>query len=116
MNIDCKCYFWERKVGATLVGGLFFGVVYGSMTAYSDQEPTMILCYSLLLGLSTATFLGDILSKMMASQFDTPWPSAVNMQAILSGLMMGMMVGISFGFLPANQAARMTPIDAIRNK
>ena len=53
MDIDCKCYFWERKVGATLVGGLFFGVVYGSMTAYSDQEPTMILCYSLLLGLST---------------------------------------------------------------
>ena len=53
---------------------------------------------------------------MMASQFDTPWPSAFNMQAILSGLMMGMMVGISFGFLPANQAARMTPIDAIRNK
>ena len=72
--------------------------------------------FGLLLGLSTATFLGDILSKMMASQFDTPWPSAFNMQAILSGLMMGMMVGISFGFLPANQAARMTPIDAIRNK
>ena len=72
--------------------------------------------FGLLLGLSAATFLGDILSKMMASQFDTPWPSSFNIQAILSGLTMGMMVGISFGFLPANQAARMTPIDAIRNK
>ncbi len=70
----------------------------------------------LVFGLTAATFLGDILSQKMASQFDADWPSAFNPQSIFSGLMMGMLVGITFGFLPANQAARMTPIDAIRNK
>jgi len=70
----------------------------------------------LAFGLTAATFLGDILSQKMASQFDAAWPSAFNPQSIFSGPMMGMLVGITFGFLPANQAARMAPIDAIRNK
>ena len=42
----------------------------------------------LAFGLTAATFLGDILSQKMASQFDAAWPSAFNPQSIFSGPMM----------------------------
>ena len=43
------------------------------------------------------------------------WPSIVTPEAVLISVAAGVAVGIFFGYYPASQAAKMTPIDAIRH-
>ena len=43
------------------------------------------------------------------------WPSVVTPEAVLISVAAGAIVGIFFGYYPASQAAKMTPIDAIRH-
>lgn len=43
------------------------------------------------------------------------WPSVVTPEAVLISVAAGTVVGIFFGYYPASQAAKMTPIDAIRH-
>ncbi len=43
------------------------------------------------------------------------WPSVVTLEAVLISVGAGVVIGIFFGYYPASQAAKMTPIDAIRH-
>ena len=43
------------------------------------------------------------------------WPSIVTPEAILISVAAGTVIGIFFGYYPASQAAKLTPIDAIRH-
>lgn len=43
------------------------------------------------------------------------WPSIVTPEAVLISVVAGAVIGIFFGYYPASQAAKMTPIDAIRH-
>ncbi len=43
------------------------------------------------------------------------WPSVITLEAVLISVAAGAIVGIFFGYYPASQAAKMTPIDAIRH-
>ena len=43
------------------------------------------------------------------------WPSVVTPEAVLISVGAGAVIGIFFGYYPASQAAKMTPIDAIRH-
>ncbi|MFS0654290.1 ABC transporter permease [Bacillus sp. 179-C3.3 HS] len=42
------------------------------------------------------------------------WPSLVSWQVVLGGVLFSMLIGIVFGLIPANKAARLDPIDSLR--
>ncbi|MEB2357496.1 ABC transporter permease [Bacillus pumilus] len=42
------------------------------------------------------------------------WPSLVSWQIICVGVLFSMLIGIVFGLIPANKAARLNPIDSLR--
>ncbi|MFN2746037.1 MULTISPECIES: ABC transporter permease [unclassified Bacillus (in: firmicutes)] len=42
------------------------------------------------------------------------WPSLVSWQVVIGGVLFSMVIGVIFGMLPANKAARLDPIDALR--
>ncbi|AOC56957.1 ABC transporter permease [Bacillus pumilus] len=42
------------------------------------------------------------------------WPSLVSWQVICVGVLFSMLIGIVFGLIPANKAARLDPIDSLR--
>ncbi|ATH91249.1 ABC transporter permease [Bacillus glycinifermentans] len=42
------------------------------------------------------------------------WPSLVSWQVVLGGVLFSMVIGVIFGMLPANKAARLDPIEALR--
>lgn len=42
------------------------------------------------------------------------WPSLISWQVVLGGLLFSMVIGILFGMLPANKAARLDPIESLR--
>jgi len=67
-------------------------------------------------GFTISTILGQIFNQKFSADFGVEWPSSVTLESIVIGVLMGMIVGVSFGYYPASQAARLTPIEAIRNK
>jgi len=42
------------------------------------------------------------------------WPSLISWQVVLGGLLFSMVIGVLFGMLPANKAARLDPIESLR--
>ncbi|MFD1706971.1 ABC transporter permease [Siminovitchia sediminis] len=42
------------------------------------------------------------------------WPALISWQVILGGLLFSMVIGVIFGILPANKAARLDPIESLR--
>ncbi|MXV76322.1 FtsX-like permease family protein [Candidatus Poribacteria bacterium] len=78
---------------------------------------SVILC---LIGSLLGIALGAVAGKGFAwivGKFldDLAWPSVITPEAVLISVGAGAAVGIFFGFYPASQAAKMTPIDAIRH-
>lgn len=52
--------------------------------------------------------------EMIAARFDTTLPAVVDLQAILLATLFSTAVGIFFGFYPANRAANLEPVEALR--
>ncbi|MFD1954460.1 ABC transporter permease [Paenibacillus thailandensis] len=44
----------------------------------------------------------------------TKWPPVMSWQVIVGGVLFSMLIGIVFGILPANRAAKLMPIEALR--
>ena len=42
------------------------------------------------------------------------WPTSISLEAIASACLFSLAVGLFFGLYPANKAARLNPIDALR--
>lgn len=60
--------------------------------------------------------LGILLGAGIASIISifAGWPSLVSWQVVVGGLLFSMFIGILFGLLPANKAARLDPIESLR--
>lgn len=57
--------------------------------------------------------LGVIIARLLGNQFDMNCTPTVTSICISFGV--SVLIGIIFGFLPANKAAKLNPIDALRN-
>ncbi|WP_273131092.1 ABC transporter permease [Bacillus weihaiensis] len=42
------------------------------------------------------------------------WPPLISWQVVLGGLLFSMLIGVIFGMLPANKAAKLSPIESLR--
>lgn len=68
----------------------------------------------------TLTLIGGTLGIMLGAGIASivsifaGWPSLVSWQVVVGGLLFSMFIGILFGLLPANKAARLDPIESLR--
>ena len=79
-------------------------------------ESVLLCLIGSLLGIAFGAVVGKGFAWVVA-QFipELAWPSVLTLEAISISVGAGAAVGIFFGYYPASQAAKMTPIDAIRH-
>ena len=79
-------------------------------------ESVLLCLIGSLLGIALGAVVGKgfawIVSKFLE---EMSWPAVITPEAVLISVSAGAAVGIFFGFYPASQAAKLTPIDAIRH-
>ena len=78
---------------------------------------SVILCLiGSLLGIALGAVVGNGFAWIVGKFLDEmSWPAVITLKAVLISVGAGAAVGIFFGYYPASQAAKMTPIDAIRH-
>lgn len=70
----------------------------------------------------TLTLIGGIIGILLgagaslAVSFFADWPSLISWQVVVGALLFSMAIGIIFGMLPANKAAKLDPIDSLRHE
>jgi putative ABC transport system permease protein len=68
----------------------------------------------------TLTLIGGIIGIIIGAvaanivSIFAGWPSLISWQVVVGGLLFSMFIGVIFGMLPANKAARLSPIEALR--
>ncbi|MGY3316873.1 putative ABC transport system permease protein [Peribacillus simplex] len=65
-----------------------------------------------LIGGIIGIILGTIFANLVS--YIAKWPALVSVPVVLGGLFFSMVIGIIFGLLPANKAAKLDPIEALR--
>ncbi len=60
--------------------------------------------------------IGVLLAFIVSAIVDHFWTSTVPLSAVLVGLLLSTAVGLFFGIYPANQAAKLDPIEALRTE
>lgn len=65
-----------------------------------------------LIGGMIGILLGAIIASLVS--LIAGWPSLISIPVIIGGLLFSMIIGIIFGFIPANKASKLNPIDALR--
>ena len=89
-SFDIRLQFLTESVLLCLIGSLL-GILLGAVA-----------------GKGFAWIVGKFLQELT-------WPSVITPEAVLVSVGAGAAVGIFFGYYPASQAAKLTPIDAIRH-
>ena len=89
-SLDIRLQFLTESVLLCLMGSLL-GIAFGAVA-----------------GQGFSWIVGKFLQEMA-------WPSVLTPESVLISVGAGAAVGIFFGYYPASQAAKMTPIDAIRH-
>lgn len=68
----------------------------------------------------TLTLIGGIVGIVIGwgtsalISFFAGWPSLISWQVVVGGVLFSMIIGIVFGLLPANKAAKLNPIESLR--
>lgn len=86
-----------------------------SLGATQIQILTQFLIESMTLTLIGGIF-GILLGSGVASLVSlfTGWPFLISWKIVVGGLLFSMLIGILFGLLPANKAARLDPVESLR--
>lgn len=70
----------------------------------------------------TLTSIGGIIGILLGAGASAAvshfagWPSLISWQVVIGALLFSMVIGIIFGMLPANKAAKLDPIDSLRHE
>ena len=79
-------------------------------------ESVLLCLIGSLIGIAFGAVVGKGFAWAVSRFFrELDWPSVVTPEAVLISVAAGTAIGIFFGYYPASQAAKMTPIDAIRH-
>ena len=79
-------------------------------------ESVLLCLFGGLLGIALGAVVGQGFAWAVGRLFgEIIWPAVITLDAVLISVAAGAMVGIFFGYYPASQAAKLTPIDAIRH-
>jgi putative ABC transport system permease protein len=86
-----------------------------ALGATKRQILTQFLIESVTLTLIGGIF-GIILGALAANivSIFAGWPPLISWQVVVGGLLFSMLIGVVFGMLPANKAARLSPIESLR--
>ena len=79
-------------------------------------ESILLCLIGSLLGIAFGFIVGQGFVWVVGRFFPgVVWPSIVTLKAVLISVAASGVIGIFFGYYPASQAAKLTPIDAIRH-
>ena len=79
-------------------------------------ESVLLCLMGSLCGIALGAVAGKGFAWIVSRSFnELSWPAVITPEAVLISVGAGAAVGIFFGYYPASQAAKMTPIDAIRH-
>ena len=84
------------------------GATNGSIRLQFITESVVICIMGGLIGIVLGVVLGSIAVKLMG------YDAAVSVESIVIAVGFSMAIGIFFGYYPANKAAKLNPIDALR--
>lgn len=80
-------------------------------------ESVLMCLLGSLLGIALGAIVGQgfawAVETFMPDMFG--WPSVVTLKSVMTSVVAGTAVGVFFGYYPASQAAKLSPIDAIRH-
>ncbi len=80
-------------------------------------ESILLCLIGSILGIALGALVGQgfawAVGKFMKGMIG--WPSVITIKSVLTSVAAGTVVGIFFGYYPASQAAKLSPIDAIRH-
>ena len=84
------------------------GATNGSIRTQFIMESITLCLIGGIIGIILGIVIGNIISKAMGYSVSAP------VAAIIIALLFSMTIGVFFGYYPANKAAKMNPIDALR--
>ena len=84
------------------------GAKNSSIRAQFIVEAMIICLIGGIIGVTLGIIAGSILSSALG------YPAKPNISGIIIALVFSMSIGLFFGYYPANKAAKMNPIDALR--
>ena len=80
-------------------------------------ESILLCLFGSILGIGLGAIVGQGFSFAVDTFMDgmLRWPSVITFKSVLTSVAAGTAVGLFFGYYPASQAAKLSPIDAIRH-
>ena len=84
------------------------GATNGSIRLQFIIESIVICLFGGIIGIGVGIVIGGVGSKLLG------YSAAISMQTVIIAVTFSMVIGVFFGYYPANKAAKLDPIEALR--